>query len=299
MVRRHYRFRTLVLVLPVLSLFLFGVECFGQGTQKPTIVDKEIAVFGQKIHYVEAGSGPTVILLHGLGGSTQNWMFTIGALAEKYHVIAPDQIGFGKSDKPLINYRIRTYVDFLDEFWKQLNIEHATLLGNSMGGWIAAAYAVAFPARVDRLILVDSTGYPPPAGFDKQSLYALNPTTKEGMKAMAQKVFFNKNFSSDAVVDQILAQRLAAGDGYTINMLIESVIRNEDFLDSRIQSIKQPSLIIWGREDRLTPLSDGERFKRDIANSTLVVLDQCGHFPQVEKAAEFNAAVMKFLTSTP
>src|SRR4029453_1852895 len=138
MVRRHYRFRTLALVLLVLSLFLFGVECFGQGTQKPTILDKEIAVFGQKIHYVEAGSGPAVILLHGLGGSTQVWQMNIGALAAKYHVFVPDQIGFGKSDKPLVNYRIRTYVDFLDQFCKQLKIERATLVGNSMGGWIEA-----------------------------------------------------------------------------------------------------------------------------------------------------------------
>ena len=100
---------------------------------------KKSLIFGQKIHYVEAGSGPNVILLHGLGGSTQAWQFNIGPLAEKFHVFVPDQIGFGKSDKPLVNYRIRTYVDFLDQFCKQLKIERATLVGNSMGGWIAAA----------------------------------------------------------------------------------------------------------------------------------------------------------------
>src|SRR3954471_24525851 len=87
---------------------------------------KEVLVFGQKIQYVEAGSGPTVILLHGLGGSSQVWQFNIGALAEKFHVIVPDQIGFGKSDKPLVNYRIRTYVDFLDQFCKQLEIARAS-----------------------------------------------------------------------------------------------------------------------------------------------------------------------------
>src|SRR5215216_7279772 len=106
---------------------------------------KETIVFGQKIHYVEAGSGPTVILLHGLGGSSQVWQFNIGPLAEKYHVFVPDQIGFGKSDKPLVNYRIRTYVDFLDQFYKQLKIERATLVGNSMGGWIAAIFAATYP----------------------------------------------------------------------------------------------------------------------------------------------------------
>src|SRR5687768_9528496 len=111
---------------------------------------KEVLVFGQKIHYVEAGSGPTVILLHGLGGSTQAWQFNIGPLAEKYHVVVLDQIGFGKSDKPFVNYRIRTYVDFLDQFCKQLKIERATLVGNSMGGWIAAHFTAAFPDQIGR-----------------------------------------------------------------------------------------------------------------------------------------------------
>src|SRR5678815_1283727 len=120
---------------------------------------KEVLVFGQKIQYVEAGAGPTVILLHGLGGSAQAWQFNIGALAEKYHVVVPDQIGFGKSDKPFVNYRIRTYVDFLDQFCKQLKIDRATLVGNSMGGWIATMFTAAFPDRVDKLVLVDAAGY--------------------------------------------------------------------------------------------------------------------------------------------
>ncbi len=263
--------------------------------QSTTPVDKTVVVFGQKLHYVEAGTGPTVMLLHGLGGSSQNWMFTIAALAEKYHVVVPDQVGFGKSDKPFINYRIRTYVDFLDQFCKQLKIERAVLVGNSMGGWIAAAFTIAYPERVDRLVLVDSTGYAPAAGFDYKSLYALNPSHREGMKALAEKVFFNKAFSSDTAIDQVLAQRMSAGDGYTINSLIESVGRGEDFLDGQFEKIKAPTLIIWGREDGLVPLADGERLKKDIPNSRLSVIGQCGHFPQVEKAAEFNAALLTFL----
>lgn len=262
---------------------------------QPTLAQKEVVVFGQKISYVEAGSGPTVILLHGLGGNGQNWWFTVGPLAERFHVIVPDQIGFGKSDKPIINYRLRTYVDFLDRFCKQLKIERATLVGNSMGGWIAAAFTIAFPERVDRLVLADATGYAPPASFDYKSLYALNPSTREGMKQLAAKVFFNPNFKTDAAIDQLLAQRMGAGDGYTINSLIESVARGEDFLDGQLDKIKAPTLIIWGREDGLVLLSEGERFKKDIANSKLVVFDRCGHFPQVEKAGEFNATVLEFL----
>ena len=262
-------------------------------------VEKEIAIFGQKIHYVEAGSGPNnVILLHGLGGSAQVWQLNIAPLAEKFHVFVPDQIGFGRSAKPLVNYRIRTYVDFLDQFCKQLKIERATLIGNSMGGWIAAAFTAAFPERVDKLVLVDAAGYAPPKDLDPRIFYGLNPTTREGMKVLVARVFYAKMFQTDAAIDAAIAARLAAGDGYTINSITESIIRGEDFLDATVKTIKRPTLIVWGREDGLTPLTHGERFNKDIAGSKLVVFDQCGHVPNLEKAAEFNAAVIKFLTES-
>src|SRR6185436_17431723 len=167
-------------------------------SQASAPVEKETLVFGQKIPYVEAGAGPTVILLHGLGGSSGAWRPNIGPLAEKFHVYVPDQIGFGKSDKPLVMYRIRTYVDFLDQFCKQLKIERASLIGNSMGGWIAAAFTAAFPDRVDKLVLEDAAGYTPPKDFDMKALVGLNPTTREGMKVLVSKVFYNKALLTDA-----------------------------------------------------------------------------------------------------
>jgi len=279
--------KTRIVLLIAITLFLTSVA----SAQAP----KEVLVFGQKIQYVEAGSGPTVILLHGLGGSSQVWQFNIGPLAEKYHVVVPDQIGFGKSDKPLVNYRIRTYVDFLDQFCKQLKIERATLVGNSMGGWIAALFTASFPDRVDKLVLVDAAGYAPPKDFDTRAFFGLNPTTREGMKVLIAKVFYNKAFQSDAFIDQSIAARLAAGDGYTINSITESIIRGEDFLDDIVKTIKRPTLIIWGRQDGLVSLADGERFNREIAASKMIVIDECGHVPNVEKPGEFNAAVLKFL----
>jgi pimeloyl-ACP methyl ester carboxylesterase len=277
-----------ILVLIAITLFVAAIA--------NAQASKEVLVFGQKIHYVEAGTGPTVILLHGLGGSTQAWQFNIGALAEKYHVVAPDQIGFGKSDKPLVNYRIRTYVDFLDQFCKQLKIDRATLVGNSMGGWIAAMFAASFPERVDKLVLVDAAGYAPPKDLDTRIFFGLNPTTREGMKVLVAKVFYNKAFQTDAAIDMAIAARLAAGDGYTINSITESIIRGEDFLDDAVKTIKRPTLLIWGRQDGLVPLTDGERLNKDIAGSKIVVFDQCGHVPNLEKPGEFNAALLKFLS---
>src|SRR5215218_4669155 len=186
---------------------------------------KEAVVFGQKIKYVEAGSGPVVVLLHGLGGNSTNWAFNTPALAQKFRVVVPDQVGFGGSDKPLVNYRVGTYVDFLDKFLSELKVERATLVGNSMGGWVAALYAVRYPAKVERLVLVDSAGFAPPKEFDLNTLAGLNPSTRDEMKRLANLVFYNPMFKSDAAVDVLLAQRMSAGDGYTIQRLVESIHR--------------------------------------------------------------------------
>src|SRR5919107_1020593 len=168
---------------------------------------KELVVFGQKIRYVEAGSGPAVVLLHGMGGNSTNWAFNTPALAQKFRVVVPDQVGFGQSDKPLINYRVGTYVDFLDKFLSELKVERATLVGNSMGGWVAASYALRHPGRVERLVLVDAAGFAPPQEIDLNALAGLNPSTREEMKRLAGMVFYNPLLKSDAAVDLLLAQR--------------------------------------------------------------------------------------------
>jgi pimeloyl-ACP methyl ester carboxylesterase len=259
--------------------------------------EKSVSVFGAKINYVEAGdpAKPTVILLHGLGGSLQNWVFTIPALSANYHVIAPDQIGFGKSDRLMLKYRVGTYVDFLDKFMSELKIEKASLVGNSLGGWVAAMTAMKYPNRVDKIVLADAAGLKP-ADVDLAQVYALNYSTRDEVKQLVKLVFYNQAlFGSDAFIEQSMNLRVAANDGYTINSLIESIKRNEDFLNGRLGEIKKPTLVVWGKQDMLLKVADGEQFKREIAGSELVVFDQCGHVPMVEKAADFSKAVLAFL----
>lgn len=264
----------------------------------PAQTDSTVTIYGVKIHYIEAGSGPVVVLLHGLGGNYTNWAFNTAALAQKFRVIVPDQIGFGKSEKPVINYRIATYVDFLDAFLKELKVERASLVGNSMGGWVAAAYTLAHPEKVESLILVDAAGFKFAKDFDTSQLFKLNPSTREGMRELSDRVFFNKQlFLSESFIDASLAARINAGDGYTIHSITESILRGEDFLDNRLSAIKRPTLVVWGKQDGLLPVSDGERFQKEIQGAQLIVFDQCGHVPMVEKATEFNAAVLKFLAA--
>jgi len=266
----------------------------------PGVADKWVSVFGMKIHYQEAGSGPAVILLHGLGGDSSNWAPNIVPLSKSYRVLVPDQIGFGHSDKPMINYRVATLVDFLDDFMKELKINRASLVGNSLGGWTAAAFTLQHPDKVDRLVLVDAAGYSLDKNVDPRSLNTLNPSTREGMKLVMSLVFYNKElFANPALIDQFFARKLAAGDGYTIQRFIDSVIAGEDMLDTTASGVKQPTLIVWGRQDALVPLAVGERYHKDIAGSQLLIIDKCGHVPQIEQSAQFNEGVMRFLAGEP
>jgi pimeloyl-ACP methyl ester carboxylesterase len=234
-----------------------------------------------------------------LGGDTTNWALTIPALASKYHVYVLDQIGFGKSDKPIINYRVATLVEFLDQFYQKLGIEKATLVGNSLGGWTAAAFAIAYPQKVDRLVLVCAAGYTAKRyggqELSKEIYSALNPSTSADMKRLFEAIIYDKAMLTDAFIAQAFTAKLKRGDGYTINAFIDSILRGEDFIDDKVKAIKAPTLVLWGREDRLTPLAMGEAFAKDISGAQKVIIEQCGHVPQIEKAQVFNSALLKFL----
>jgi 2-hydroxy-6-oxonona-2,4-dienedioate hydrolase len=277
---------------PTLILLLFSLSVFSQAQQ-----DKTVTVFGANIHYVEAGdpAKPNVILLHGLGANVSSWQFNIAALAQGYHVVAIDQIGFGKSDKPMLKYRVGTYVDFLDKFMSEVKIEKASLVGNSLGGWIAALTAIKYPNRVEKLVLVDAAGIKP-TDIDMNLLYSLNYSTRDEARALVKLAFYNQTIvGTDPFIEESMRVRVTAGDSYTITSLTESIKRNEDFVNGRLGEIKKPTLIFWGKQDGLLKITDGEQFHRGIAGSEFVVFDQCGHVPQVEKAVDFNKALIAFL----
>jgi abhydrolase domain-containing protein 6 len=187
-------------------------------------------------------------------------------------------------------------VDFLDKFMSEAKVEKASLVGNSLGGWVAAWMAIKYPNRVEKIVLADAAGLKP-ATVDLDQVHSLNYSTRDEVRQLVKLVFYNQIiFGSDLAVDEAMRQRVAANDGYTIGSLIESIKRGEDFLNGRLGEIKKPTLIIWGKQDGLLKLADGEQYKREIAGSELVVFDQCGHVPQVEKAGEFNKAVLAFLS---
>lgn len=269
-------------------------HCAADEAQETTAT-KVVTVFGARIHYVEAGSGEPLVLLHGLADDHTVWQSVIGPLSARFRVIALDQIGFGQSDKPLLSYRVSTFVDFLDAFMTELKIERASLAGNSLGGWVAAAFAIAHPERVDRLVLSDAAGYAALAkAMDPRVLSALRSASREDIRFLGPLTFQDKRFYED--VDLAFKQRVTAGDGYTNDKVIDSIIRGDDVLDGRLGAINKPTLVIWGRDDKLVPLSFGEQFHREIANSRLQIIDNCGHVPQVECPTQYAAAVLRFLS---
>ncbi len=262
----------------IAMLFLLIGACVVQAQEKvvpsatPTNENKFVTLYGAKIHYVEAGSGSVVILLHGTGGDATNWAQTIKPLSAKYRVIVPDQVGFGLSDKPSLNYRITTFVDFLNQLYKELKIEKATLVGNSLGGWIAATFASTYPEKVDRLVLVDSWGFK--SLTDKMDYNVVDAGSREATRRLFSLLFYDdQKFISEAAVERLYAKKIMTGDSYTIQRLLASFARDEDMLDNRLSAAKQPTLIIWGREDELIPLAHGERMKKEIQNSQLFIID--------------------------
>ena len=277
----------------ILLLGVFVVPTFGQG-QPP---DKTIAVFGQTIHYWDVGVGPVVVLVHGLGSKKEDWLPVIGPLSQKYRLLVPDQIGFGRSDKPLLDYSVQTYVDFLNELLRELRVEKASLVGESLGGWICGLYAAeitggAHLIPVEKLVLVDAAGLK-----QERPIPDLNPSSLAGMRALMQAVFYDTSWLDEDALRKIFADKLATYDSYTVHSLVNNPALASQRMDSQLANIKVPTLVLWGKQDSLLPIAAGERYAAGIPGAKLVSFDKCGHVPSTEKTEEFLAAVNGFLGS--
>jgi pimeloyl-ACP methyl ester carboxylesterase len=283
-----------------LILVLMATVCatpsFGQtGTQPQLPPDKTVVVLGQTLHYWDVGSGPVVVLVHGLGSKKENdWGRVVGPLSQKYHVIAPDQLGFGQSDKPMIDYSIQTYVDFLNEFLYELKIEKAMLVGESLGGWISALYTLQAASDkhmipVEKLVLVDAAGL-----RQDKPIPDLNPSTLVAERKLLQVVFYDSSWVTDEVVKRDLAERIRANISYTVRSILSNPILASERLDGKLGGIHVPTLVVWGKQDELLPIASGERYSKEIAGAKFISFDKCGHVPPVEKTAEFVAAVEDF-----
>jgi len=256
-------------------------------------------VFGQTIRFYDLGTGPDLVLLHGLGSSAQfDWGQVMLPLAQHYHVVALDQLGFGSSDKPLVSYGVPTWVDMLGEFLRVRHIEHFTLVGESLGGWIAAQYTIeSLQGQIapvpDHLVLSDAAGHRSLLKA-KGSLFA-GAICLASQRAGLSTVFYDQSILTDDFLRRNFAVQLAEGAGYTVNSFWDTMNDSSPFLDGHLGAITIPTLIIWGANDQLIPVADGKDFAKGIKGSKLVIVPECGHGTPIEKADAFLKAFQDFM----
>jgi 4,5:9,10-diseco-3-hydroxy-5,9,17-trioxoandrosta-1(10),2-diene-4-oate hydrolase len=267
------------------------------------LASKDVVVLGFKLHYLEAGRGAPVVLLHGLGGDGSRWRPNIEPLARDFHVFALDQIGFGQSDRPLANYHTGMLAEFLVDFLKAVNVPRASLVGNSMGAGVALYTAVRYPQVVDRLVLADGGGFraassasaaqpPTPEALRRRQLQ--NSVTRDETREFFRILFHDKSLVTDKMVDEQLAMRLRSA--FTITKMQESGGRGS-LTEQQVRGVKAPTLIVWGKYDELADPAGADRLERTIPGAKKAIIDNCGHMPQLEKADEFNRLVRDFLAA--
>jgi 2-hydroxy-6-oxonona-2,4-dienedioate hydrolase len=256
-------------------------------------------VFGQRIAYYEIGSGPALVLVHGFATQARfDWGRVMAPLAAHHHVIALDQIGFGHSDKPAVDYSIQTFVDFLGEFLRVKHVERFDLAGESLGGWIVANYTIqalspanhgAFKLPVpSKLILEDAAGHRVLAG----NAHVAGSLAEAAGIAI---VFHNKSLVTDDLVRRSFEMKLSANDGQTEKLFTNNPKLASETVQGKLGAITIPTLVVWGGNDELVPLSDGQDYAAKIVNAELVIVPECGHAPSIEKPEQFLSAVEQFL----
>jgi 2-hydroxy-6-oxonona-2,4-dienedioate hydrolase len=292
--------RAIIVGMRTLGIFMalagasFGPLC-DAAESSAAITEHDATAFGYKLHYREAGQGPVIILLHGLGGDGSRWTATMNELASDFRVIALDQIGFGASDKPLVNYNHGLLTEFLVEFMKSIGVSKASILGHSMGGFVGMYAAVHYPEVVDRLILLDGGGLAN-SPRSPHLVQIQNGTTLAETREYFKLMFYDKSRVTDQMVRENYVRRLQAS--YTISRMQEARAKDLSVISQeQARSIRAPTLIIWGQQDELLDPSIAGELERVVPDSRVELLDKCGHIPQAEQPERFNQLVREFLTA--
>jgi pimeloyl-ACP methyl ester carboxylesterase len=278
------------------SMLLVGT---GAGAQELQPAAKDATVFGYKLHYLEAGRGQPVILLHGSGGEGARWMPTIRGLAGNFRVIALDQVGFGQSDKPPTIYHTGVFAGFLAQFMKEIGVPKATIIGQSMGAGVTLYMAVHHPEMVERIVLVDGGGYrapgdPAPAPPNWHNRQIANAGTLEESREYMEKLFYDHSLVTDELVEHNLRLRLVSG--FTSESMATASERGlGGVTEAEVRAIKAPTLLIWGMNDPLSSVANAEKLNGAIKNSRKVLFDKAGHYPFLEHVERFNQVVLEFL----
>ena len=263
-----------------------------------------IELDGLSTHYIEKGSGKPVILLHGFFFDSYMWEKSIDALADRYKVYAMDLWGFGYSTREPLVYGYSLYKQQLLKFMDALDIQRASLIGQSMGGGTIINFTISNRDRVDKIILVDVAGMPnrlPIMGRISnlpilgEFMYGLNNNFVRRM-TLGNTFLYNKEIITDEYFEN--AMRFNKIKGTSEVMLY---VTRKQFFDTLIEEIKTlgsmdvPTLIVWGREEKAIPLAIGEQLHKLLKGSQFEILDQAGHCAQIDQPERFNQLALDFL----
>ena len=265
---------------------------------------------GVNVNYVEAGEGPAVLLLHGLGTSLVTWSRNIGPLVEAgFKVLALDLPGCGDSDKPkYLSYDPVAGARLIQQFISALGVERLSLVGNSAGGLIVSLFALSYPEKVDRLVLVGSggLGYRVSWFLRIASLPVLgdliyHPRLQNG-DGLVKRVFHRPPSFLPEVLPEMQRVRELPGSRRAALQSIRSSInllglRRDRYVLHRLQRSPVPLMIVWGEEDKVLPVSHAREVQQALPGCVVHIIPECGHWPHMEKAEEFNRLLTRFLGS--
>jgi pimeloyl-ACP methyl ester carboxylesterase len=273
---------------------------------------KYVQVQGYRLHYLEAGHGPAVLLLHGFGGSAEGWRATGAILAAAgYRALAFDCLGFGRSDKPVdAPYSLELIAGLYVEALGQLGIDHTAIVAHSMGGKYALATALLYPGKVTKIALVDTDGFgaaEPMSKVGKWPLLCWAILWLSAQPPMARAMLKAAFHAPEAfVTDEMIAQAGEAFLGWENRHALTALSQRYDATDlqisglrARLSELRIPTLLAWGAGDQIFPAHLGTVAAGEIPGARLVIFPRCGHFPQIEAARPFHGLLLGFLADLP
>jgi pimeloyl-ACP methyl ester carboxylesterase len=232
------------------------------------IENKKIKINGRQVHYLKAGSGPAVVLIHGGASDSRDWIGTMNALGSHYTFYAPDLLGYGQSEKNESGYYLADFTDFLTGFIDTLKLERPALAGHSLGGRFCLDVAIKDQSKVSKLVLIDTTGFGNMSAFGNVLQIIFWGIRKITRQPQPFPTFLMK-----------------PGEKFHHNY------------NQELRQLKIPTLLIWKRYDPYIPVSLARKAEKLIPNVKLAVLEGYGHAPHQKDSEEFNKIFADFLSN--
>ena len=286
------------LVVAGLAFFTHPVAFFQRATEARMrlsgTLSRSVRVDGYRIHYYVAGpeGGVPIVLIHGLGGRSEDWANLAPYLERAgFRVYLPDMPGYGQSEQPAaFSYSVRDQARVVVDFLNALGLKQVDLAGWSMGGWIVQLIAAGDPNRVGKLMLFDSAGIDVRPSWDTDLFMPANAIELAQLDALLMP---NPPHIPGFVARDIL--RISHRNAWVIRRAMASMLTGRDTTNALLPNLKMPVLIVWGAEDRITPLSQGQTIHRLLPQSGLLVIQGCGHLAPTQCAPQIGPKVAAFL----